>query len=167
MARKQLGLAANGATDVLNQRDGMALIPSRNTFADGRRTSDQVVDSQVFTTINLNVEASDVGANFDPGTGLYTVPAAGIYTCGALVRLKDGSSALQNVGVGIHTSNNDGPWFQWFLTRTENVNPTRLSFGYSRIAQFNAGDQLRLYVWCGSGATFESAQMTVIRTALV
>lgn len=113
-----------------------------------------------WTTINVaGTVWSNPGGGFDAATDIYTIPVAGTYFCRALMRIIDGFGTTTNVGMGIHTSNVDGSWFQW--NKYFSGAGGRCAFDYMRIAGFSAGAPLRLYAWQESGFT-----MNIVRASL-
>jgi hypothetical protein len=110
----------------------------------------QTISNVTFTSIDVaGTVAANPGGGFNATTDLYTLPAGGIYVCQALVRIADGFGTSTNVGLGVHTSNVDGYWFQWNKYVTGGGG--RCSFDYTRVASFAAGNQLRLYMFQESG----------------
>lgn len=137
-------------------------------FADVRLgTGDGVTVSQTvaagsFTTVTLNAENSDTNDRFNPTTYLYTCASSGLYTINARIRVVDTQADGRNVGIGVHTSNVDGAWFQWFKVSTAGTGG-RWTAGYTRTAIFTAGSQLRLYCYSDSGTfPINTAGMTVV-----
>jgi hypothetical protein len=117
-----------------------------------------------WTTINVaGTVNANPGGGFDAATDYYTTPIAGIYFCQALVRLHEGFGTSTNVGIGIHTSNDDGYWFQW--NKYVSGGGGRCSLDYTRIASFPQGAPLRLYAWQESGFTMNvtRASMQIFR----
>lgn len=176
MGRRQLGTRATSDTHLATLQDVRILLtnaaengvgnPSFKTFADASQNNvNQQVPAGQFTKINLPTENADEGNLYDAANSEYRVPETGIYTCAAVVRIPDDVLLVQNIGLGIHASNFDGPWFVWNVTRSENTNPTRQAFAYARTARFIKDDLLRLYTWSGSGYTVQAAQMTIVRSA--
>lgn len=116
----------------------------------------QVISNATFTTLTLDVEVSDANNLF--ASNLYTVPSDGVYFIQALVRIVDGQFAKatwpdgSGIGLGVHTSNIDGSWFQWNKVNMNGVGGSRFSMDYTRIGSFVAGNQLRLYTFSDSGA---------------
>lgn len=168
MARQRLGTASSRPNDLVSREEVRKLTAGFGTFADVSQVNiNQNIPKAEFTTVQLSTENVDAGTLFDPATSFYRVPETGIYTCEANVRIPDGDLRLQNIGLGIHASNFDGPWFRWNITRIENMNPTRQSFAYQRTTSFVKDDLLRLYVWSGEGIIIERAQMTIVRSSFL
>lgn len=78
--------------------------------------------------------------------GVATIPFSGVYLCTASVRLSDNATTYE-MGLGIHTSNTDGPWFSW----QNKPSGMRQSWQYTRQVHFNKGDQVRLYTYDTGG----------------
>jgi hypothetical protein len=136
--------------------------------------SKQAVGATSFVTLQLDTEASDPGGNFNNTSATvggvspwcYRVPSSGLYLALAKVRPVDSTSnAVSQLGVGVHTSSADNPDFQWGGVQAGTAAMSRQVFGYSRLATFNAGDQLRLFVWASSAINISSAKLAVIRVA--
>lgn len=118
--------------------------------------------------LRLNNETSDVNALWDTTNFLYTVPTTGTYMMRALVRLTDGQFSHvtwpygSGMGIGVHTSEIDIPSFQWNkIMPMEGQGGTRLSLDYTRVAGWNAGDLLRLYVYQDSGGAVALTRATL------
>ena len=124
----------------------------------------QSVPATTFTLINLTTVASDPGANFSTTTKFYTVPSTGLYMIFAKIRILDSSTAGNNIGFGVHTSNIDGPWFQWQINPAATAN-SRQTFNYQRLAYFNAGDQLRMFTYGQTAYVISVASMQILRHA--
>lgn len=88
----------------------------------------------------------DVTGAYNTTTGFITLPTDGLYQITATMRIRDSSNPNTIFGIGVHTATADGPWFQRHLTQNTTVGTRRSSFPYVRIARFNAGDQLRMFV---------------------
>lgn len=136
------------------------LIPATyvEVLADGGGgATKQVISNAVFTTLTLDTEISDANGLF--ASNLYTVPSDGVYFIQAMVRIIDSQFAKATwpdgtgIGLGVHTSNIDGPWFQWNKVNMNGVGGNRYSMDYTRIGSFVAGNQLRLYLFSDSGAS--------------
>ncbi|TNM61551.1 hypothetical protein FHN55_17005 [Streptomyces sp. NP160] len=132
-----------------------------NTFVDVNRVTTTAFPNNGFAVLPLNNEVSDVGNNYDATTYLYTVPTSGLYMCLGDFRLRDDEGTTgASVGIGIHTAAEDGPHFKWTIIPASQ----RRYIDYRRMARFNAGDQLRLFVYYGDAAcTLERASMQIVR----
>lgn len=129
----------------------------------GRTTNDTTsfqTISTAFTTVDVGgvstasprTSLADPSASFNATTSIYTVPVTGLYQCSGSLRLNDATAASVNYGLGIHTSNADGPWFLWSSFASNATGPRRATGAYLRVASFNAGDQLRLYAYVDATA---------------
>jgi hypothetical protein len=117
---------------------------------DGTNTMQTIASGTPFKRLNVaGTVSANPGGGFDAGTDVYTIPGGGIYICQALVRIKDGTGGSFNFGIGWHTSEDDGYWFQWnkYFTGAGG----RCSFDYTRVAAFGVGNQCRLYCFQDSG----------------
>lgn len=141
-----------------------------STFADASlgsgdgSTNMQSVAAGSFTTISLNTKVSDPGNNFNTSTFMYTVPSTGLYLVLARMRIVDASTSGNNYGISVHTSNSDGPWFQW-QTNASQSGGNRWSANYQRLASFSAGNQLRLFTYGQSAFNINNAAMQILRQA--
>jgi len=122
----------------------------------------QVIPNATFETLKLDTKVTDTTNSFNTANWIYTVPASGVYFCQALIRPTDGQVSKggfpdgTGVGVGIHTSNGDGTWFQWNKWMwMSGAGGNRLSWDYTRIAAFNQNDLLRLYMFSDLGGQFD------------
>lgn len=110
----------------------------------------QTINSAVWTRLNVaGTVATNNGGGFSAASDIYTIPGGGIYVAQALVRVTDGFGTNCNLGIGWHTSESDGYWFQWNKYVTGSGG--RCSLDYTRAATWNAGDQCRLYAFQDSG----------------
>lgn len=159
--QKILDYLATGLTPALDARydaryDGRNALSPLRYFVDVEN-GDGVgtitpVNNASWTRINAaGTVWSNNGGGWDSSTDLYTIPAAGVYFCQALVRLADGIGTSFNLALGIGVTEADGPWVQWnkYFTGAGG----RCAFDYTRFAGFSAGAQLRLYTFQDSGAT--------------
>jgi|TARA_R110000751_G_scaffold290156_5_gene396651 hypothetical protein len=107
--------------------------------------------SNAFTTyLHPSVNYDPTGA-YNTSTGVITIPSDGIYQITGTMRVADRSSSGVQYGVGVHTSNIDGSWFLWHaVLYTSNPND-RTTYPYIRVGHFNAGDQLRMFVYVDNG----------------
>lgn len=166
-------IAALGGVGALAPR-GVAILP---TFVDvsmsaGGGTTVQTIPNGTFTRLNLDTKASDVSGIYNTTTHLYTVPATGLYFSQALVRTRDNAwtnASGDNLGVGVKpsTAATADPSFQWNKVLTTAAGGGRYSADYTRVASYNSGDQLELYVYQDSGASKDlySAALQIYRVA--
>lgn len=124
------------------------------------------IPAGAFTTIQVGTTASNSRVIVDP-SGLwdqtnyvYTVPFTGLYDMSATIRLADGLAAGLGYGIGIHTSDADGPWFAWGATAGTEVT-TRTTVTYIRRASFNKGDKLRLYMYVNSSKDYSASSLFI------
>lgn len=95
-----------------------------------------------FNTVPLpNVTSNIGGGTWNTTDNTYRVPVTGTYLIKSSIRLVDGSTPSRNVFQAVHTSNADIPDGIW---QTNSGN--RWTMLYTRIANFNSGDFLRLYI---------------------
>lgn len=106
---------------------------------------------------------SDPGGNWNATESWYTCPRRGIYQITASLRVKDQSSAGTQYGIGVYTSEADGPWFLWC-----GVGPTpatRSTYPYSRLSLQNAGDRLRMFSYSDQGVYVSTAGLQICLVA--
>lgn len=97
----------------------------------------------------------DLNGAYNTTTGFITLPSDGIYQITATLRVRDFSPVNTIFGIGVHTATVDGPWFQRHITQNTLVPFRRSSYPYVRVARYNAGDQLRMFVnFDGSSPAF-------------
>ena len=118
-----------------------------------------------FSTFIFNTKISDVNNLFSTATGFYTVPSDGIYQIVGSVRPSDQSTVGVNFGVGVHTSNIDGPWFFWHAVQNTTNNQDRTTYPYSRVGFFSRGDNLRMFNFVDGSLNLEEAGMQIMRIA--
>ena len=102
---------------------------------------------------------SDPGGNWSTDNSWYTCPRRGIYLVNATLRLKDGTAAGTQYGVGVYTAEADGPFFLWHAVGA--TPSTRSTYPYSRLTLQNAGDRLRVFSYSDQGATLDSCGFQV------
>lgn len=113
----------------------------------------QTIANTTWTKLDVaGTVATNNGGGFNAGTDIYTIPVSGIYICQALVRIADSYPTNANLGIGFHTSEVDGYWFQWNKIMPLNTGGSRLSVDYTRVASYTAGWQSRLYCFQDSGS---------------
>lgn len=108
------------------------------------------ISTTSYTSTLTNYEVltvnSDVTGAYNTSTGFITIPSDGLYQITAIMRIIDLTAANTIFGVGVHTTTTDGPWFQRHITQNATTNIRRSTYPYVRIARYNAGDQLRMFV---------------------
>lgn len=116
------------------------------------------INQTAFNTIPLKtVTKNEGGGSWNNTNYTYTVPISGTYLIKSTVRLTDGF-ASRNIFQAVHTANvdiADGIW---------QINPggQRWTMLYNRIAYFNKGDLLRLYIYSDGGpANVTDASMNI------
>lgn len=127
-------------------------------FADVERTTSQSISATTWTTVTMTDVTDPLGLY--NGT-VYTVPASGLYVCVSKLRPNDASPA-NSIGQGVHTSNIDGAWIAWQDT-PQASGQKRLTIVNTRVAEFTAGDQLRLYTFADVAYTINKASMSIYR----
>jgi hypothetical protein len=132
-----------------------------DTFLDTAQSSAYTIGGTSFQPL-LFPEVVDAGNRYDPATGVYAVPSTGLYLCLARLRIPDNLGPV-HFGMGVHTANADGPWFQW---QTSPGN--RYTANYQRLARFNTGDGLRLFAYYATGPnspSFIAGALNIVRVA--
>lgn len=113
-----------------------------------------------FVTVPLPAVTSNVGGGtWDATNNTYKVPVTGTYLIKSSIRLIDGAanSPSRNVFQAVHTSNIDIPDGIW---QTNSGN--RWTMLYTRIANFTAGNDLRLYIYSdGALANLSDASLNI------
>lgn len=137
-----------------------------SSFCDVSLNTNKTIAATGFNTIILDTVNTDVGGNYNLTTGIYTVPFTGLYQIATKVRINDGTSSNLSYGQGVHTSNIDGPWFQWFIT-VGGATTNRNGSLNLRFVRFLAGSQLRLYMYPdGFNASIGACSLNVILVTL-
>jgi hypothetical protein len=110
-----------------------------------------------FNTINLPSVNTNIGGGvWNPANNTFSVPVTGVYIVKSSLRLRDGSPS-RNVFQAVGTTNTDIPDGIW-QTNTG----TRWTMLYTRIARFNQGDLLRLYMFSdGPVANLSDASLNI------
>lgn len=114
-----------------------------------------------FTTVPLNQIATDTHGGWNATTNTWTVPAgqSGVYQVFGKYRIQDGGGGGTSTGIGLDTANQDSPTFFWGVT-----NGNRHGIVNQRFAQFNAGDQIRLFSYIdGAARNIEAAALNILR----
>ena len=130
--------------------DGTNWSTERSFFASvsGRDTGSF---SNSFTTYVSPTIDSDNSGSYNSSNGTITLPYDGLYLIQGTLRVFDDSDSGTQFGVGVHTSNADGPWFLWHAVMYTDNSLDRTTYPYSRIARFNANDALRMFVYVQNG----------------
>lgn len=145
-----LGAIATGTTHTVGapNRSGTMLV-SHTALLDAAKvggTDPAQAIGRSFTTVTLPTVSSDPGGNFNTSTNVFTFPVTGLYLAVGRVRYAEAVTADVSYGVGMHTSNVDGPFFLWGATVNPNVTTARRNGLMNvRISPFTAGQQLRLF----------------------
>ncbi|AYO56798.1 hypothetical protein CO230_00765 [Chryseobacterium sp. 6424] len=115
-----------------------------------------------FNTVPLPNVTKNIGnGTWNSTANTYTVPVNGTYLIKSTVRLTDGS-AQRNIFQAVHTSNVDTPEGIWQTNYTLQTGTKRWTMLYKRVAYFNKGDVLRLYIYSdGEQATLSDASLNI------
>lgn len=135
------------------------------TVTKATKLNQQTINANNFTTITFTEINTDPGSNFNLTTGFYKVPSDGLYQITATLRTRDNSNAGIQYGMGVHTSNNDGPWFLWHAVQTTINAGRRTTYPYIRTDFFTANQNLRLYTFSDQGYIADVAVMNIFRIA--
>ena len=121
-------------------------------------TTNATITAGAFNTVPLpNVTKNIGGGTWNATNNIYTVPVTGTYIIKSSVRLKDDSPS-RNVYQAVHTGNADIPDGLW-----QTNSGYRWTMLYNRIASFNAGDQLRLFINSdGAVANISDASLNIV-----
>lgn len=115
------------------------------------------IPATAFRTVPLpNVIKNLGGGAWDSTNNTYAIPVSGTYLIKSTVRLVDGSAG-RNIFQAVNTTNVDIPDGLW-----QTNSGSRWTFLYTRIANFNVGDRLRLYIYSdGSVANLSDASLNI------
>lgn len=116
-----------------------------------------------FSTIIFPAIASNANSLYDSATGHYSVPSTGLYQISGTIRSVDSSPAGVNFGVGVHTSNDDGPWFLWHSVQDTIQGHRRTTYPYLRVGIFPEGGLLRMFTYADQFLNGLSASMQILR----
>ncbi len=126
----------------------------------GNDASDVQSLGNSFAKLRFSTVIAGNAALFDNANDEYIVPSSGLYLVTARVRLIDTFPNGMGMGIGIHTSPIDGPWFAWCHLSTGS-GVARQTVSYSRIMSCTAAQRLQVYTYLDTpsiltnrGATF-------------
>jgi len=111
-------------------------------FSAYRSGSDQLLTAAAYTEIEFNSENYDHGDGFNPITGHYTAPSAGVYHFDASVRLS-GTATVGQTTVIVFVVNGSQKRMKRMLSETE-----AYSIDISSDLKLNAGDQVNVEIYC-------------------
>ncbi len=124
-------------------------------------TTNATLAANGFNTVPLpNVTKNLGGGTWNTSNYTYRVPISGTYLIKSSVRLVDGSIS-RNIFQSVHTSNIDIPDGIW-QTNVYASGSDRWTMLYTRLAYFNQGDVLRLYIYSdGQTARLSDASLNI------
>jgi len=126
-----------------------------NVALKATNSASQDVPANTFTRLNIDSVTYDPLGGFDTTNHWYTIPVTGYYIVVARVRLPDGLTAGIDTGIGVGTAESEGtPQFSW-----QEYQSGRTSIDIARVDKFNAGDQIRAYVYFDSAMTIGAGAM--------
>ena len=134
-----------------------------SNFVDVSQSSGSQTISWSFTKVTLATVNTDADANWDASNNWYTVPETGLYLILGKIRPNDSTTAGTTVGIGVHSSTADGPYFKWGKVGPAGSGVLRATIDYQRIASFNAGDQLRMFSYSDEGYTVNQAGLQIVK----
>ena len=153
----------NGSTNWVNQSPNVSSWPvmvAELGNGDGTQTS-QSIPGTTFQTINV-VATTDTHGAWNSTNKWWTVPAgqSGVYEVAGKARLVDGFQAGVSIGLGMHSSSTDHPAFFW-----DNTKNNRQGIQNVRVSQFNAGDNIRLFIYIDASGSHNlaGASLTIQR----
>ena len=140
----------------LSQTSGSVVFLSSIGNGDGLQIN-AIITADDFITVPLTVTKNIGGGVWNTTNYTYSVPISGTYLIKSSVRLVDGS-ASRNIFQSVHTDNIDIPDGIW---QTSSGN--RFTMLNTRIAYFNAGELLRLYIYSdGANANITDASLNIV-----
>ena len=140
----------------LSQTSGSVLFSA--TLGNATNISSASIGATAFNTVPISTVIRNIGGGvWNTTTYTYSVPISGTYLIKSSVRLIDGS-ASRNIFQSVHTSNVD---IQEGIWQTSSGN--RFTMLNTRIAYFNAGELLRLYIYSdGANANITDASLNIV-----
>lgn len=143
--------------------DGTNWVPNTSFFI-SVGGNDSKSFSNSFTTYVHPIVLEGNPAHYNSSTGIVTLPTSGVYLIQGTMRSADGSPANRQWGVGVHTSNSDGGHFLWHMVQDTAAVQRRTTYPYTRMGRFNAGDQLRMFIYVDGGAiNMRMGQMNIYK----
>jgi hypothetical protein len=121
-------------------------------------TTNFTAGTSTFVTVPLPAVVKNIGGGvWNAANNTYAAPVSGTYIIKSTIRLTDGSSS-RNVYQAVNTVNSDIPDGVW----QTNSGSGRWTMLYTRIAYFNQGDLMRLYMYSdGTPATVSDASLNI------
>lgn len=140
----------------LSQTSGSALFSG--TLGNATASTSASISAGAFNTVPISTVTKNIGGGVWNTTNYtYSVPISGTYLIKSSVRLVDGSS-IRNIFQSVNTSNVDIQEGIW-----QTSSGLRFTMQYIRIAYFNAGDLLRLYIYSdGAVANVSDASLNIV-----
>lgn len=140
------------------------VIPNRNTFTDVSLDGGTSTFGASFARIPLNGVNADSGSNWDNTNHWYTCPRDGVYQITGSLRVGpagvSSSEAGDQYGIGVYTTEADGPWFLW---HSVGMAPSvRSTFAYSRLSYQHAGETLRMFTFSDQGVVVYRAGLQIV-----
>jgi len=112
-------------------------------FSAYRTTTVLAIPANLYTDIVFNAENYDDGASYDPTTGFYTIPSAGLYHFDASARLTGTATAGMTVVI-VFTVNGSYKKMKRMLSELDDF-----SVDISADLKLNAADVVKVQVYCG------------------
>lgn len=143
----------------IQQTTGAALFLAQLGSGAGAQVNATIAATGFNTILLPNVTKNLGGGVWNATNNTYQVPFSGTYLIKSSIRLTDLATS-RSIFQAVHTSNidiADGIW------QTNPTGQRRFTMLYNRIAFFNAGDLLRLYIYSdGSTADLSDASLNII-----
>lgn len=130
------------------------------TLGNGNGSSNNLsLPSNGFNTVRLPTVTKNIGGGvWNTTDNTYQIPVSGTYVIKSSVRLVDASTS-RNFFQAVGTTNADIPEGMW---QTNPAGGNRWTMAYDRIAYFNQGDLIRLYIYSDNAqANISDASLNV------
>ncbi len=108
---------------------------------------------------NINVDSF---TKWNATNRTYTIPATGNYLILSRLRLPDNVSPAMGWGQGVHTSQVDGAYFYWDVTRSGATNNRNIILN-TRIAPFNINEVLNFFTYVDTASLAWVASLIIVR----